>query len=121
MASHAERGTFEARRRKEQVAFLVVKFLRMHIAFRDIAREFHNRQAAGTLASADLFRRVSEALSIAFDLKGIAHSLFRTSNGQEPPGAARSSNRLAEMKTALERRFLDSSIGTGYHLMLILL
>jgi hypothetical protein len=123
MALHAERGSFEARRRKEQVAFLVVKFLRMHIAFKDIAAEFHARLDDGTLASAGLFRRVSNlAQSIGFDLKELAHTLFRLNNGPEPErGPAKSSDRLATMKAALERRFLDSSIGTGYHLLLILL
>ncbi len=123
MAPHAERGKFEARRRKEQVAFLVVKFLRMYIAFKDIAEEFHTRSAEGTLASAGLFRRVTDlAQSIGFELKELAHTLFRTNNSHEQkPGATRNADRLAAMKTTLERRFLDSSIGTGYHLLLILL
>jgi len=123
MGPHGGRESFEARRRKEQVAFLVVKFLRMHIAFRQIASEFHDRLADGTLPSAGLFRRVSDlAQSIGFDLKELAHALFRTRNGAEsPPAPSRSSDRLAAAKTALERRFLDSSIGTGYHLLLILL
>jgi hypothetical protein len=123
MASHAERGKFEARRRKEQVAFLVVKFLRMYLAFKDIAEEFHTRSAEGSLAGAGLFRRVNDlAQSIGFDLKELAHTLFRTHNGQDQkPGPTRNADRLAAMRTTLERRFLDSSIGTGYHLLLILL
>jgi len=119
MARPAERGQFEARRRKEQVAFLVVKFLRVYLSFREIAGEFHARSAAGTLPSAGLCGKVTAlAQGLGFDLKELAHSLFR--NGQQAPGARMNREALASMKTTLERRFLDSSIGTGYHLLQIL-
>jgi hypothetical protein len=120
MAQPAERGRFEARRRKEQVAFLVVKFLRLYIAFKEVAAEFHARSAEGTLPSAGLFPKVASLVQgLGFDLKELAHALFR--NGQGYPGSApETPEALSTIKNALERRFLDSSIGTGYHLLQIL-
>jgi len=119
MAQPAERGQFEARRRKEQVAFLVVKFLRLYISFKEIAAEFHARSAEGTLPAAGLFPKVSAlAQGLAYDLKEIAHVLFRNSQEKAVPPESREA--LATMKTTLERRFLDSSIGTGFHLLMIL-
>jgi hypothetical protein len=132
MAREQQRGQFEARRRREQVAFLVVKFLRMYVSFKEIADEFSARSAAGTLAGSGLFEKVAAlAQSIAFDLKELAHALFRGRNGEMPRstvagrdgGEVRAHGAhelLAGMKTILERRSLDSYIGTGYHLLLIL-
>ncbi|HTZ51739.1 MAG TPA: hypothetical protein VMF68_08770 [Spirochaetia bacterium] len=120
MAQPAERGQFGARRRKEQVAFLVVKFLRLYLGFREIATEFNAHSAAGTLASAGLFPKVAVlAQGLGFDLKELAHALFR--NGQSQPAEGlKGREALDSMKNTLERRFLDSSIGTGFHLLLIL-
>jgi hypothetical protein len=119
MSQPAERGQFEARRRKEQVAFLVVKFLRLYVSFKEIAAEFHARSAEGTLPAAGLFPKVSAlAQGLAYDLKEMAHVLFR--NGQEQDGPPESREALDTMKTTLERHFLDSSIGTGFHLLMIL-
>jgi hypothetical protein len=119
MAQPAERGRFEARRRKEQVAFFVVKFLRLYISFKEIAAEFHARSAEGTLPAAGLFPKVAALCQgLAFDLKEIAHILFRNGPGQA--GSSQEREALAAMKTTLERRFLDASIGTGFHLLMIL-
>jgi hypothetical protein len=122
-AEKPPRGQFEARRRKEQVAFLVVKFLRMYVSFKEVAREFHARSASGTLAGSGLFEKVRAlARNIAFDLKELAHALFRGRNGKGDGGGRARGTRelLAGMKTVLERRSLDSYIGTGYHLLMIL-
>jgi hypothetical protein len=122
-----QRGQFETRRRKEQVAFLVVKFLRMYVSFKGIAEEFHSRSAspatAGNgLARSGLFEKVAVlAQSIGFELKELAHSLFRAQNGHDNPARPRGTGEiLSGMKQVLERRSLDSYIGTGYHLLLIL-
>jgi len=119
-----ETGQFEARRRKEQVAFLVVKFLRMYVSFKEIAEEFHSRSASGApgLARSGLFEKVAVlAQGIGFDLKELAHSLFRAQNGHVAPARPRGTRAiLADMKTVLERRSLDSYIGTVYHLLQIL-
>jgi hypothetical protein len=121
-AEQPQRGQFEVRRRKEQVAFLVVKFLRLYVSFKEIAEEFHTRSAAGALGGSGLFERVGGlAQSIGFDLKELAHSLFRAQNGlDDPPRPRGTREMLAAVKTVLERRSLDSYIGTGYHLLLIL-
>ena len=127
-AEKPQRGQFEARRRKEQVAFLVVKFLRMYVSFKEVAREFHERSASGTLADGGLFEKVRVlARDIAFDLKELAHALFRGRNGKgdagsrgQGTGERGTRELLAGMKTVLERRSLDSYIGTGYHLLMIL-
>jgi hypothetical protein len=117
-----QRGQFEERRRKEQVAFLVVKFLRLYVSFKEIAADFHARPEAGALAGSGLFERVAGlAQNIGFDLKELAHSLFRAKNGGEAHARPRApQDALAGMKTRLERRTLDSYIGTSYHLLLIL-
>ncbi len=122
-----QRGQFEARRRKEQVAFLVVKFLRLYVSFKEIAREFRARSMTGApggsgLARSGLFEKVAVlAQSIGFDLKELAHSLFRAENGHDAPPRPRGTREiLAGMKTVLERRAIDSYIGTVYHLLLIL-
>ncbi|MGA2379161.1 MAG: hypothetical protein ABSG85_07615 [Spirochaetia bacterium] len=121
-AEQPQRGQFEVRRRKEQVAFLVVKFLRLYVSFKEIAEEFHTRSDAGALGGSGLFERVGGlAQSIGFDLKELAHSLFRAQNGlDDPPRPRGTREMLAAVKTVLERRSLDSYIGTGYHLLLIL-
>jgi hypothetical protein len=122
-----KRGQFEARRRKEQVAFFVVKFLRMYVLFKEIAAEFHSHFTSTTsvgceLAQSGLFEKVAGlSQSIGFELKELAHSLFRAQNGHDAPTGPRGTReRLTDMKTVLERRSLDSYIGTGYHLLLIL-
>jgi len=122
MAREPQRGKFEERRRKEQVAFLVVKFLRMYVSFKEIAAEYHARSTAGSLAGSGLFEKVAGlSQGIAFDLKELAHSLFRAQNGHVPSSRPRGTREaLSGMKTLLERRTLDSYIGTGYHLLLIL-
>jgi hypothetical protein len=118
-----QREQFESRRRKEQVAFLVVKFLRLYVSFKEIAEDFHECSAAGTLAGSGLFEKVSAlAQGIGYDLKEMAHSLFRSRNGHDAPASPRGTREiLAGMKTVLERRSLDSYIGTGFHLLTILL
>src|SRR5271169_4883500 len=95
----------------------------MYVSFKEIADEFHARSASGSLAGSGLFERVGGlAQSIAFDLKELAHGLFRARNGQDTAEARSRGTRelLAGMKTILERRSLDSYIGTGYHLLMIL-
>jgi hypothetical protein len=115
--------TFETRRHKEGVAFLVVKFLRVAIAFDGIAREFRARLSAGDLARSGLCDRLRELTeSLAFDLKEKAHALFRSEKRNGAGGSdARDMRRiLSGMKVSIERRTIDSYVGTGYHLLLIL-
>jgi hypothetical protein len=114
---------FEVRRHKEHVAFLVVKFLRMHASFKEIAAEFGARADDGTLAGSGLFEKVRDLVrGNAFDLKELAHDLFRN-DGFSPaarPGSHGTRKVLTGMRGVIERRSIDSYIGTGFHLLLIL-
>ena len=114
------RDRFEARRRKEQLAFLVVKFLRACDAFRSINAEFRKLANAGCLAGCGLFERVRELQeSLVFDLKEKAHALFRK-EALATKHSRETRRFLARMKASIETRSIDSYIGTGYHLLLIL-
>jgi len=121
-----KRDQFEARRHKEQVAFLVVKFLRMFVAFQAIAAEFSARGGPGGLAGSGLFEKVLElSRGIGFDLKEMAHALFRNdarvgNSLDARPGTRGTRKLLHGMKSSIERRSIDSYIGTIYHLLLIL-
>jgi hypothetical protein len=120
------RNRFEARRRKEHLAFLVVKFLKVFIAFRQIHDEFHAAADKGCLTGCGLFQKVLELQeSLAYDLKDKAHYLFRTggmSGGGARTAAADKGARsvIAGLKTSIQMRSIDSYIGTGFHLLMIL-
>ncbi|MBE3063831.1 MAG: hypothetical protein IMZ55_06620 [Acidobacteria bacterium] len=119
------RDGFEARRRKEHFAFLVVKFLKAFTSFSEIYREFNEASRRGCLSGCGLFEKVKELEeSLAFDLKEKAHALFRArpSPAARPTrSSARDTRRqLAELESAIETKSLDSYIGTGFHLLLIL-
>jgi hypothetical protein len=119
---------YEARRRKEQLAFLVVKFLRASAVFKSVDAEFRRLTKEGNLAGGGLFVRVRELEeSLVFDLKEKAHFLFRTDpraanavKGASKTGSRTTHELLAGMKNSIESRAIDSYIGTGYHLLLIL-
>jgi hypothetical protein len=114
---------FEERRAKENLAFLVVKFLKAYVAFDRIHAAFRAHGSAGLL---EPVRELEETL--AFDLKEIAHGLFRARVAGAAPAptpapkpAARVSRRMfREVKASIEMRAIDSYIGTGYHLLAIL-
>jgi hypothetical protein len=123
------RDQYETRRRKEQLAFLVVKFLRASALFISIDAEFRRLTKEGNLAGGGLFVRVRElAESLVFDLKEKAHFLFRNDprsadgvKGASKTGSRTTHELLAGMKNSIESRAIDSYIGTGYHLLLILM
>ena len=116
--------SFETRRHKEGVAFLVVKSLRVAVTFRGIAHDFRKLLEAGELADGGLCDRLRELTeSVAFDQKEKAHLLFRNEKrlGNGVTTDAQDMERaLAAMKVSIERRTIDSYVGTGYHLLLIL-
>ena len=117
---------FEPRRRKEYLAFLVVKFLRAYVAFRAIQEGFEKAVKENRLAESGLYKLVWELQdTLGFDMKEKAHYLFRSGlRGEEPggDGAAEKSTRrmIQKLKSSIETRSIDSYIGTGYHLLLIL-
>ncbi len=123
--SESSREMFEERRVKEYLAFLVVKFLKAYVAFEGIHAAFRHADADGCLATCGVFEQVRELEeSLAFDLKEMAHALFRTQKGWDtgkPKPAARISRRmLRELTASIEMRTIDSYLGTGYHLLAIL-
>ena len=121
MREHS-RDFFEERRAKEGLAFLVVKFLKAYVAFEGIHASFREAAAGGCLATCGVFERVRELEeTLAFDLKEMAHALFRKHAAGKPKPAARISRRmLRELTASIETRAIDSYIGTGYHLLAIL-
>ena len=103
---------FKSRRRKEEAAFLVVKFLRAYLRFQEIGSMFAEAMKTGRLAGSGLFERVRDLEEgLAFDIKEKAHFLFRT--GVSAPGPRSDA-------VAIDARSIDSHIGTGFHLLLIL-
>jgi hypothetical protein len=123
-ARESPRDRFALRRHKEGVAFLVVKFLRVYAEFTGIAADFAV-SSAGTgeaLGGSGLFERVRVlTVSLAYDLKEIAHSLFRAEaqTGVHPTGRGKR-QLLAGRMNSVERLSIDSYVGTGYHLLQIL-
>ncbi len=117
---------FEERRRKEYLAFLVVKFLKAFISFRGIHDDFHAAAERGCLTGCGLFQRVLELQeTLAFDLKEKAHYLFRTGGknggGVHAATGEKDTHRIiGELRGAIETRSIDSYIGTGFHLLMIL-
>lgn len=119
------RDSFVERRRRENFAFLVVKFLKAFDAFSEIHAQFMDASRRGCLAGCGLFERVKELEeSLAFDLKEKAHTLFRApavSSSRASRASSRDARRqLAELRASIETKTLDSYIGTGFHFLLIL-
>jgi hypothetical protein len=114
-----DRDPFEIRRRKEQAAFLVVKFLRAGLVFRSVSDEFELFARSESPGDGRLFEKVRELVEgHLFELKERAHALFRADAAAAPVRARRT--RTAHPKAGAETRTLDAYIGTAYHLMLIL-
>jgi hypothetical protein len=141
MNSAAE--SYLERRKKEELAFLAVRFLKAFILFEGIYRDFHRILESGQgFGGCGLFARVRDLEEkLVFDIKEKAHFLFRSSSGaaaegeQEPPYAElermllhrRGTRRTTEAREILSRlrrslvdRAIDSNVGTGYHMFMIL-
>jgi hypothetical protein len=131
------------RRKKEQLAFLVVRFLKAYTLFDGIHRDFRQILESGLgFGGCGLFARVRDLEEgVVFDIKEKAHFLFRSSSAakaegeKEPPyaelermllarrGTRRTSQAreiLARLRRSLVDRAVDSNIGTGYHMFMIL-
>ncbi len=113
-----------ARRRKEELSFLVVRFLRIFELFEGIYRDFRKAAAAGRgFGGSGLFQRVKEMEeNLVFDIKEKAHFLFRgpVRPEQEEVEAGSSGKNMAGLRRSLLDRALDSTIGTGFHMFMIL-
>ncbi len=133
-----------ARRRKEDWSFLVIRFMRAHILFSELYREFKALQSkGGDFQNAGLFSKVRNLeQTLVFDIKEKAHFLFRSDSTDgdeleianrrfadlerillESQKADRAEARevFAELRRSLVRKSIDSYIGTGFHLFMILL
>jgi hypothetical protein len=131
------------RRKKEELAFLVVRFLKAYTLFGGIHRDFHRILEGGQgFGGSGLFARVRDLEEqLVFDIKEKAHFLFRSASATEPSrekeppyaelermlrrrrGARRTSEArevLADLRRSLVDRAIDANIGTGFHLFMIL-
>jgi hypothetical protein len=138
------REQYLSRRRKEDLSFLVVRFMRAYVLFSGIYAEFKALEGGGgDFQHAGLFARIRKLeQSLVFDIKEKAHFLFRSDKPDveesESVGArfadlermlldSRDADRrearevFAGLRESLVRKSIDSYIGTGFHLFMILL
>jgi hypothetical protein len=132
------------RRRKEDLSFLVVRFMQAYVKFAELYDEFKALlDKGGDFQNAGLFARIrSLEQTLVFDIKEKAHFLFRSDRlgTGEPENVgskfadlerilleSRDADRIrarevfAELRKSLVRRSIDSYIGTGFHLFMILM
>jgi hypothetical protein len=133
-----------ARRQKEDLSFLVVRFMRAYVLFSELYEEIKKLQReGGDFQHSGLFAKIRNLeQTLVFDIKEKAHFLFRSeSSGAGEPekagsrfadleriilenqAADRTEARevFAELRKSLVRKSIDSYIGTGFHLFMILL
>jgi hypothetical protein len=131
------------RRKKEELAFLVVRFLKAFTLFEGIHRDFRKILDSGLgFGGSGLFARVRDLEEkLVFDIKEKAHFLFRSSPAMDADreggspyaeleqlllrrrGTRRTNEArevLARLRRSLVDRAIDSNIGTGFHLFMIL-
>jgi len=123
---------FEARRRKEQMAFLVVKFLKAYEVYQVIYAQYQAAKGKRSLAGSGLFDQVRDLEEdFSYDIKELAHSLFRreSRNGENGTGeggrkAPISSEEAREafhaLKRSFESRVIDCYVGSTFHMLMIL-
>jgi hypothetical protein len=134
-----------ARRQKEDLSFLVVRFMKAFVLFSELYEDFKEIQSEGAdYQNAGMFARIRKLeQSLVFDIKEKAHFLFRSDRPDtgeentiagsrfadlerillESQDADRTKARavFSELRKSLVRKSIDSYIGTGYHLFMILL
>ncbi len=134
-----------ARRKKEDLSFLVIRFMQAYVLFHEIITEFEDLQLnRGGFEHAGLFEKVKELEEkLVFDIKEKAHFLFRspTSSEQETDGVTdrfadlekillvsqdeeadkqKAKQVFSALRRSLVSKSIDSYIGTGFHLFMIL-
>jgi hypothetical protein len=131
------------RKKKEELAFLVVRFLKTFTLFEGIYRDFHRILESGQgFGGCGLFARVRDLEEqLVFEIKEKAHFLFRSASAADsskeqkplsdrleqillhrrgPRRASESREILADLRRSLVDRAIDANIGTGFHLFMIL-
>lgn len=122
---------FESRRRKEQMAFLVVKFLKAYEAYQAIYGQFLTARGKRGIAGSGLFDKVRALENdFTYDIKELAHALFRTANHDEgapeaegrrtPASRAEAREAFLSVKGRFEARVIDCYIGSTFHILMIL-
>jgi hypothetical protein len=134
---------FPERRRKESFALLVVNFLRSYLEFEGVYADFKRIEGEKKgFEGSGLFERIRRLEEqVVFDVKEKAHTLFRVPAGGSPgvaaPGFAelervllkddggeadreQTRRMFSALRRSLVSRSLDSYIGTGFHMFMIL-
>jgi hypothetical protein len=137
------RAEYLERRRKEDLSFMVVRFLRAYETFEGIYDEFQQRQQEELgFKGCGLFEKVKDLEErLVFDIKEKAHFLFRPGPANREPAAepelaevekglllgrdvrrdgGEARRALAELRRSLINRSIDSYVGTGFHMFMIL-
>jgi hypothetical protein len=136
---------YAARRRKEDLSFMVVRLLKAHVLFEGIYRDFREHLSSPSgFEYAGLFARIkSLEETLVFDIKEKAHYLFRINQPAEGaadpvtasygdierifllrqgelPDKTEARKVFSELRRSLVAKSLDSYIGTGFHMFMIL-
>ncbi len=159
------RASYITRRRKEDLSFMIVRFLWAFDRFVEVHRDFSERLARGRgFEGAGLFARTRDIEErLVFDIKEKAHFLFRPARGEAAGSGAAASGAagaeagaaapgpegcerrhfeeleellrlpgdrsgrkrsavpiLQDLRRSLVSRTLDSYVGTGFHMFMIL-
>jgi hypothetical protein len=136
---------YTARRRKEDLAFMVVRFLKAYVLFEGIYEGFREHLSSPSgFEYAGLFARIKTLEeTLIFDIKEKAHFLFRSTGPGEGaadplaasygeidrifllrqgdlPDKSEARRVFSKLRRSLVAKSLDSYIGTGFHMFMIL-
>ena len=133
------------RKRKEELAFLVVKFLKAYSVFNEIYTDFKRYEKIGKgFVNSGLFEKIKFLEEkLVYDIKEKAHFLYRSTKGadsrsEDVDNSYKSLQKLlsskklgsesrniaidilTEIRRSLINQSIDSYIGTGFHIFMIL-
>ncbi len=136
---------YVARRKKEDLSFMVVRFMKVHVLFSEIYAEFQALlNEGGDFEHSGLFDKISKLEDgLVFDIKEKAHFLFRSEKpevgeandvggkfallkrtltaGQDEKANRKNAREIfSALRKSLVSKSIDSYIGTGFHLFMIL-
>lgn len=136
--------SFVARRRKEYLAFMIVRFMKAYAEFRSIHSDFKKITCDdGSFEDSNLFSRIKKLEeNIVFDIKEKAHFLFRNQGNiddndtledkytslkkllqsieSSSTKTTKAKEILSDFRRSIVNRSIDSCVGTGFHLFMIL-
>lgn len=133
------------RRKKEDLSFMVIRFMKAYIIFDGIYAAFKDVQNGGAgFGRAGLFAKIKTLEEkLVFDIKEKAHFLFRSEPGEnseqdlvsekfadlekilllsqdQPAYKTQAREVFRALRQSLVRKSIDSYVGTGFHLFMIL-